>query len=147
MGQVAVSALTALGLYPGISIDEVVARLEVMRGRPIYVAVDYAYTWVTEATTGVMVEHETHFCIWLLPGLSPLHQIHVVGHELGHILLGHQCSGESPLRYVGRRKGLRRVLARFGSSPGEVAAEEIAYAITSMAISPVTPSAFEKVFD
>ncbi|MCE7008181.1 hypothetical protein LWC34_35990 [Kibdelosporangium philippinense] len=74
-------------------IDELVRRIGAVRGRPIVLrAVDLP----ADGPSGMWIATGSADHICYAAGTSPLHQEHIVLHELGHLLCGHTAPQPDP---------------------------------------------------
>lgn len=146
-------AVERLGLPGRVSFDHLLKVVEVAHGKPIIVRQVPKST--IPGLSGLWLETEGKSHILVPQSHSHLHRMHVICHELGHILLRHRgCDGlaasmPSVFNHIGQQKGIKRMLAR---SPQwndlEIAAEQVAYLLSGFVLdgkaAPV--SDFEKVF-
>jgi hypothetical protein len=70
----------------GVTVDDIRDRVEEIRSRPMHLI-----SVVTDpgSPTGMWIETEAADYVFFDGATSPLHQTHIVCHEVGHMLLGH----------------------------------------------------------
>ncbi|MGH3768879.1 MAG: hypothetical protein ACRDS0_07620 [Pseudonocardiaceae bacterium] len=87
--------LRELELSRSFSVETLCTRLAVHRGRPLYVQAlpDAA---ALAGPCGVWLETETEDFIFYESNTSPLHQDHIVLHEIGHMLRQHPATDLLP---------------------------------------------------
>ncbi|WP_052121214.1 ImmA/IrrE family metallo-endopeptidase [Amycolatopsis sp. MJM2582] len=104
--------IETLPIRPGFEVTTFLEELSAQRKTPLTL-------WRMNATaatpSGMLVTTEAMDYVFVVRGTPLAHVVHILAHELGHLLLGHQCS-RSPESHDGRRQ------------PGEeLEAEEFAY--------------------
>ena len=147
------AAVEQLGLPNQVTYVHLIRAVEVEHGKPIVVrAVPKS---AIPGVSGLWLETELKSHILVQEDHSDLHKMHVVCHELGHILLRHEgCDGTaipapSIFSHVGRRKGIKRILARSPQwNDVEKAAEKVAYLLSGLIFENEADSVsqFERVF-
>ncbi len=147
------TAIEQLQLPNEVSFEHLLEAVEDAHGKPIKLRLVPSST--IPGLSGLWLETEAKSHI-LVPESHPrLLRMHVICHEFGHILLGHQgCEGlavpiPSIFNHIGRQKGIRRMLARSPQwNDMEKAAEEVAYMLSPLVLEgPTAPvSRFEEVF-
>lgn len=147
------AAVEQLGLPSQVSYGQLIKAVEVEHGKPIVVRAVPRST--LPGVSGLWLETESKSHILVHQDHSDLHKMHVVCHELGHILLRHEgCDGmalpaPSIFNHLGRHRGIKRMLARSPQwNDVEKAAEEVAYMLSGMVLEKevVSVSQFERVF-
>jgi hypothetical protein len=69
-----------------VSVDDIRERVEKLRSRPLHLI---SVVTGPGSPTGMWIETESADYIFFDGATSPLHQTHIVCHEVGHMLLGH----------------------------------------------------------
>lgn len=147
------AAVEQLRLPSRVSFDHLLKAVEAAHGKPIVVRLVPKST--VPGLSGLWLETEKKSHILVPQSHSNLHRMHVICHELGHILLRHQgCDGlavsmPSVFSHIGQQKGIKRMLARSPQwNDMEKAAEEVAYLLSGFVLDgqPKPTSDFEKVF-
>ncbi len=108
-------ALRAMRLPVPFDLDQVLRNVGEDRGRPIIVL---AWHFAGSKLTGLYVRDEGIDYVLFEAVTSPLHQLRIILHELGHIVLGHEPRHPLPpelRRWPGRRVGDRLVACAFGA--------------------------------
>ncbi|GLY46666.1 hypothetical protein [Lentzea sp. NBRC 102530] len=75
------------------SVEELVRRIAATRQRPIVLK---AATMPPEGPSGLWIATGTTDHIWYAAGTSPMHQEHIILHELGHLLCDHETPQPDP---------------------------------------------------
>lgn len=152
--EVPKAAVAQLALPEQITLEYLLEKVSTEHGKPVVIRIVPDH--VIPGVSGLWVEAARRSLVLVRSGLSELHRMHVILHEFGHILLRHEgCHGLSDampmiFQHVGRRKGIRNMLAR---SPRwnelEIAAEQVAYLLSHAVLdTPDLPvSDFERVFE
>lgn len=78
--------LRDLGVQPPLDINQLCELISNYRNRPIVL---FRYPLVTPGPPGMWFELDDLDVIVYQKNTSPIHQAHVQGHEVGHILAGH----------------------------------------------------------
>jgi hypothetical protein len=129
--EVLIEELEAEGVIPDpFDLELFIKRLEGRRGRPIHMIPISARRG---APCGLYIKTGGADYLCYVRSSSPLHECHILLHELGHLVLGHQDSGwrsEELQRMLLPNLNadmIRRVLFRTGyADPAEDAAEDFA---------------------
>lgn len=79
--------LRTIGLPNPWDIDEFCDRLERHRGRDIDLV---PISWTVGESTGVWQRRDTHDVIGYAENTSPVHQDHIILHEIGHVISEHR---------------------------------------------------------
>ncbi|MFL6124368.1 hypothetical protein [Actinophytocola sp.] len=86
-------AVASLDVPDPFDIDELVRRVAVRRGRPITLR---ALRIGPGGPSGLWLAVRDADLICYEAGTNAVHQAHIVLHELGHVLCGHDSAGTSP---------------------------------------------------
>ncbi|WP_433508940.1 hypothetical protein ACQP2T_33820 [Nonomuraea sp. CA-143628] len=129
--QVSIEELEAEGVIPDpFDLELFIKRLEKRRGRPIQMIPISARRG---APCGLYIKAVGTDYLCYVRSSSPLHECHILLHELGHLVLGHQDSGwrseelQRMLLPDLHPDMIKRVLCRNGyADPAEDAAEAFA---------------------
>jgi len=124
-------------------LDEFIARLERQRGRTILL---FPFTAGPEGPCGVWISTAETDYVYHERETTSLHKAHIVLHEIGHMILGHQCSTpavDDLARILAPDVGpelIRLVLGRSGyTSEDEREAETFASLVLERASRPADP--------
>lgn len=82
-----------LNLPPTRNVHEICAHVARDRGRPIRVE---AVHFSADAPCGLWIATADADYVFYESQTSPLHQQHIIAHELGHLLCGHEAGGDGP---------------------------------------------------
>lgn len=93
-------AIDSLSLPPGWKLDDLSKLMETRRGRKLRL-IPFAAPCPGENTIyGLWLETADDDMIMYRSDTSEYHQLHIVCHELGHMLLGHRCDEVRTSDYV-----------------------------------------------
>lgn len=129
----AAQVLAELSLPFSLSLDELIARVEIYYGKPLKLVPVSGEGW--GRTTGLWIDYEDQgLIVYRLCDSTPYQQ-HSICHELGHILLRHEgCTdmngetGKNMFQFTGQRRGVKKLLARgYESNELERSAESLAF--------------------
>jgi hypothetical protein len=82
-----------------VSVDDIRDRVEGLRSRPMHLI---SVVTGPGSPTGMWVETQTADYVFFDGATSPLHQAHIVCHEVGHMLLGHTGVADLHQEHVGK---------------------------------------------
>lgn len=94
------SLVNSLRLPRPFSVEAFVRELAAQRDRPIYLKTLPAGTGTTAC--GIWLRTDTHDEIFFEEQTTPFHREHIILHEVGHMLCGHEADGAELATELGR---------------------------------------------